>query len=207
MAEHREWRIYDECGHDHREGESDTRDVRDVGICCEDGYLYSLCEKCHTFDGECCEHSPEEQAWPCDAAKALERVEALEGALRDLVERILLVANSQEYKAVWTLAMIHDQAYAGPTFEAELKAAVRALAGEGDDRGRYPVGQQKHQSWWRKLELLRRQALEKGLRRALAEKGGKIKAEPHSPSCDYCGAPAGKHAPSCGFHPKHRRGR
>lgn len=83
--EHKEHRIYDECGHDHREGDPGTVHVWDVGICCEDGYLYSVCYACHTDDGEMTEDGPWEQAWPCDAAVAQERVKVLEEALCWLV--------------------------------------------------------------------------------------------------------------------------
>lgn len=94
MSEHREYRIYDDCGHDHREGDPGTCEVDDVGVCCEEGYMYSVCWACHTHDGEMHEHSPEEQAWPCDAAKASVRIEELEEAVRTLLYRHDLVPNA-----------------------------------------------------------------------------------------------------------------
>lgn len=64
---HREWRIYDECGHDHtydKDGNVPDGVVRveEVGLTCADGYLYSICWTCCTdgVDGyqreECLSH-------------------------------------------------------------------------------------------------------------------------------------------------------
>lgn len=70
MAEHREWKTYDECGHDHEPEDPGVVDIEDIGLVCQDGFMYSVCFACHTHDGDAHEDTPEEQAWPCDAAKA-----------------------------------------------------------------------------------------------------------------------------------------
>lgn len=120
VGEHREWKVYDECGHDHDHDGPDNPDVVDVegvGYVCSDGLLYSVCEQCHTHDGECHECTPEEQAWPCDAAVAQARVKALEegnAELRSVVLNIQVRTVDRDapsaLKAIWGMA---ERALAG----------------------------------------------------------------------------------------------
>ena len=114
MGEHTEYRIYDDCEHGHAEGDPGTTEVRDVGICCEDGYMYSLCYVCHTDDGELEENSPTEQAWPCDAAKAQAKVKELEDPIRKFLK--------------WGE---HGGCYTGSDIAMFQGMFERALAGEG----------------------------------------------------------------------------
>lgn len=107
MKEHAEHRIYDECEHDHLPGEPGVIEVQEVGLVCEEGYMYSVCFDCHTHDGECHEETPEEQAWPCDARVAMDRVKEL--------ERVLCEIHKDPPRKTWV--------------EAESRlAAVQALA-------------------------------------------------------------------------------
>lgn len=68
---HSPFGIYDECGHDHNEGDPSVIDVEDIGLSCKDGLRYQVCFECDTDDGEVCEWTPEENAWPCDVARVL----------------------------------------------------------------------------------------------------------------------------------------
>jgi hypothetical protein len=72
---HSEFRIYDECSHQHTDEEvtaGTAFDVEDVGITCEEGYLYSVCKKCHTDDGDVTEDTPDGE-WPCEELRAIEK--------------------------------------------------------------------------------------------------------------------------------------
>ena len=50
-ALHRPFGIYDECGHEHEEGQAGVLDIPEVGLTCEAGLLYTVCRECHTYDG------------------------------------------------------------------------------------------------------------------------------------------------------------
>jgi hypothetical protein len=74
IALHTEWRIYDECGHSHTDEEvarGEAHDIPEVGITCEEGYLYSVCRLCHTDDGEAREDT-DEGSWPCPTVRLLD---------------------------------------------------------------------------------------------------------------------------------------
>jgi hypothetical protein len=45
---HREHKIYDECGHKHTEADEGVRNISDVGLVCDEGYMYSVCHYCCT---------------------------------------------------------------------------------------------------------------------------------------------------------------
>ena len=113
VAEHREWKVYDECGHEHKIGDPGVIEVEDIGLVCSEGYGYSVCFACHTDDGDMREDGPWEQAWPCDAAEAQARVKVLESALRDRAIPLLD-------------AMVEDV-----EDMAEVETLRRALAGRG----------------------------------------------------------------------------
>lgn len=70
-ALHRSIGIYDECGHDHAEGQPGVIDADEVGLVCADGLLYTICYECDTDDGEMREDS-EGGEYPCATLKALE---------------------------------------------------------------------------------------------------------------------------------------
>ena len=70
LAIHCEWRIYDECGHQHAEGEPGVTEVEGMGLTCEAGYLYSVCYACETDEGVCREDS-DEHPYPCATRRAL----------------------------------------------------------------------------------------------------------------------------------------
>jgi hypothetical protein len=48
---HKPFGIYDECDHDHAEGEEGTIYVDDIGIVC-DKPMYSICTNCCAFGGD-----------------------------------------------------------------------------------------------------------------------------------------------------------
>jgi len=43
---HRPFRIYDECGHKHEEGEPGVKEIDEVGLVCEAGFQYEICRAC-----------------------------------------------------------------------------------------------------------------------------------------------------------------
>ena len=82
---HREFKIYDECGHKH-EFNSDgslpegVLNVSEIGLVCADGYLHSICRECCTggsqeYQTEACAsdhlHEGAAACWPCPTAAAL----------------------------------------------------------------------------------------------------------------------------------------
>lgn len=79
LALHREFKIYEPCGHDHDDGEAGTDFFAEVGNVCEDGYRYSICGFCCTDGSEqhevCADHHmPEEKpnlCWPCQTRRVL----------------------------------------------------------------------------------------------------------------------------------------
>ena len=97
MGEHREFKIYDDCGHiGHGEDDPGVVDAGDIlGFVCEDAYLYSICYDCHTDDGDRYEASPMGQAWPCDASRYRGLIEEafatvdLQAHIQDGMERVL----------------------------------------------------------------------------------------------------------------------
>lgn len=56
-----------------------------------------------------------------------ERISVLEAALRGLVTRLEQVHDSDQYRAVWQLWMIHHGPYSGPQYVKELESARKAL--------------------------------------------------------------------------------
>lgn len=77
-ALHPEFKIYDECGHDHTDEEWDAGqafEIADVGLTCDEGYIYSVCRRCCTDDtgiqGEACANH-ERPCWPCKTVAALQ---------------------------------------------------------------------------------------------------------------------------------------
>jgi hypothetical protein len=70
VALHRPCPLYDECGHDHQEGEPGVIYVDEVGLTCDAGRTGTVCMHCHT-DGD---GMVREDAWdakyPCDTLKA-----------------------------------------------------------------------------------------------------------------------------------------
>lgn len=80
MALHHELRIYEDCGHRHDEADIEAgraTDVHEVGVVCEEGFLYSICNECcaagdrYTGQTECCVADHEHPCWPCPTVKAL----------------------------------------------------------------------------------------------------------------------------------------
>lgn len=65
---HNEFRIYDDCGHQHTEAGNGVLDVENVGLTCSEGYEYSICRSCCADGGayqteDCASH--ERPCWPC----------------------------------------------------------------------------------------------------------------------------------------------
>lgn len=54
-------------------------------------------------------------------------VGTLVGALDNLVSRLELIGENEQYKAVWVLHAAHGGKYTGPTYTAELAAARAVL--------------------------------------------------------------------------------
>lgn len=80
--QHSARRIYGECGHRHEKPDADlgVKDVRAVGLVCEDGYDYTVCRACCCDpDGdqsrECAENHDRE-CWPCPTIRILDGSEA-----------------------------------------------------------------------------------------------------------------------------------
>lgn len=74
--------LYEECGHRHEKPDADlgVKDVRAVGLVCEDGYDYTVCRACCCDpDGdqsrECAENHDRE-CWPCPTIRILDGSEA-----------------------------------------------------------------------------------------------------------------------------------
>jgi hypothetical protein len=72
---HREFRIYDECGHRHTEEGNGVISVENVGLTCPDGYRYSICRECCTCGSdyqteECATNHQHACCWPCDTHRA-----------------------------------------------------------------------------------------------------------------------------------------
>jgi hypothetical protein len=81
LDKHSEFKIYDECGHQHREGDPGVLSIENVGLTCEDGYEYSICRECCTggsgeYQTEDCASHDHNRCWPCDTVQAI--TEALE---------------------------------------------------------------------------------------------------------------------------------
>lgn len=89
LALHQEFKIYDECGHDHRYLENGglpegVHEIDEVGLTCQDGYMYSICSNCCTggsqeWQTEVCadqhKHDGKSQCWPCPTRVALTATE------------------------------------------------------------------------------------------------------------------------------------
>lgn len=79
LAQHRAIRIYDDCGHLHEDGEPGTHMLDEVGVICEAGFRYTVCEACCTNDygqHQVCveEHDPTRdpaRCWPCSTVLAM----------------------------------------------------------------------------------------------------------------------------------------
>ena len=71
---HIPFKIYEECGHEHEEGEVGVVEVDDVGLTCEKGLLYTVCRECDTVDGLVHEFT-DEGLWPCRTIRALDKPE------------------------------------------------------------------------------------------------------------------------------------
>jgi hypothetical protein len=81
-ALHSEYKIYDECGHNHRYSEDGDLEpgvieVEDVGLTCEDGLQYVICRECCTHGGRqgqtvtCVDDHDHGVCWPCPTLQAL----------------------------------------------------------------------------------------------------------------------------------------
>jgi len=57
------------------------------------------------------------------------KYEELRRASKQLADRLDLIGKSDEYKAVFTFAMVHGVEYNGPNYSKELKA-VETLLGD-----------------------------------------------------------------------------
>ena len=141
MGEHREFKIYDDCGHTgHGENDPGVVDAGDIlGFVCEDAYLYSICYDCHTDDGDCYDASPMGQAWPCDAAKARAHAETLEAALQDAMVVAYELRGELAEKEASVKALERRVETARSLLlddEWNTSAALRALAEKEDKRAR-----------------------------------------------------------------------
>jgi hypothetical protein len=83
---HRPFGIYDECGHDHTEEQleaGDCLEIDEVGLTCEDGLMYQVCEHCCIKEWfgqteDCASDHKHGKGEPiCATAAILERVDAV----------------------------------------------------------------------------------------------------------------------------------
>lgn len=81
---HSEYRLYDDCGHEHAETDEGVVNVPDVGVVCQDGYMYSVCRECCTNgygdQTEECASAHDHPGWLCATNDILRAAEAGEGA-------------------------------------------------------------------------------------------------------------------------------
>jgi chromosome segregation ATPase len=68
--------------------------------------------------------------WHRDYISRCERVAALERALRDLCDKLDVIAASTEWQGQVAIAAVHGYGYTGPTWVSELAAARAALEGK-----------------------------------------------------------------------------
>ena len=73
---HAEFRIYDECGHEHTQDEVDAGTAVDAMefVTCEDGYVHSVCRACCTggwSQTEECASDHERPCWPCGTVEVI----------------------------------------------------------------------------------------------------------------------------------------
>lgn len=74
---HKPFRIYDECGHNHAEGEAGVIEVEEIGLVCEDGYQYSICGECcadDVYQKEECGSDHHHPCYPCPTVRAITSV-------------------------------------------------------------------------------------------------------------------------------------
>jgi hypothetical protein len=68
-------RIYDECGHVHTPEEPGISEVNEIGLVCDDGYMYTVCGGCcssHGYQSENCADSHDHTVcWPCLNVQAI----------------------------------------------------------------------------------------------------------------------------------------
>lgn len=81
-------RIYEPCGHNHADSDPGTVEVQDgdVGITCEDGYLYTICRDCCTGNGyqtEQCAADHDGDCYPCATVKAIAEALGLDTSSSD----------------------------------------------------------------------------------------------------------------------------
>ena len=67
---HQPFGIYDECGHQHDEGEPGVIEVDAVGLTCEEGRIQTVCRGCDTEDGEVDEDTSDGD-WPCPTLRVI----------------------------------------------------------------------------------------------------------------------------------------
>ena len=51
-ALHSPYKIYDECGHDHHEGDIEAVYIEEIGMVCGDGFQYEICRECCMNGGD-----------------------------------------------------------------------------------------------------------------------------------------------------------
>ena len=75
---HAEFRVYDECGHEHTQDEVDAGTAvvlhEEGAVTCEDGYVHSVCRACCTggwSQTEACASDHERPCWPCGTVEAI----------------------------------------------------------------------------------------------------------------------------------------
>jgi hypothetical protein len=72
---HREFEIFDECGHDEHDDEGDVIEVDVVGAVCRDGYQYSICRACCAPNDSqtvvCADDHDHAECWPCPTFRAV----------------------------------------------------------------------------------------------------------------------------------------
>ena len=79
LAHHSEFRIYDECDHEHSQEEVDAGTAVDCPgadfVTCRDGYAYSVCRACCTGGWsqmeECASDHDHGDCWPCPTCWAI----------------------------------------------------------------------------------------------------------------------------------------
>jgi hypothetical protein len=74
---HSEFKIYDDCGHQHHVGDPGALSIENLGLTCEDGYEYSVCRECCTGGSgeyqteDCVNHHDHEDSWRCVTVQAI----------------------------------------------------------------------------------------------------------------------------------------
>jgi hypothetical protein len=117
-SKHAPMRIYDECEHDHQQGDPGTVDTGEF-ITCEAEYLYSICSSCcvenpaYPEQAEwCCDDHDHDhrEGWTCDVPALLDEVDRLRALTTSEIHRRIM--EKFEREGILTAAAERDEARA-----------------------------------------------------------------------------------------------